>query len=266
MIPTVSILFPVFNEDKQILILAIKSILKQDFSDFELIIIDDSTDPEIMDYLDRLCLDDSRVFLHRPSFRLGLVKALNFGLTKCRANLIARMDSDDIQVSNRLSFQVAYMFEHTDVDVLGSFIFKIDYQGMDIGIRKYPIYHNDIYFWSTLINPICHASVMFRRCALNIAGMYDERYTAAEDYELWLRLISKKFRFHNLPLPLVRYRVANIIRRNSSNWKFNLRAKIVYFKMNNFVFRFIGILLVFFMWLLPTKIKGFFYSLYSRLQ
>jgi len=95
----VSVIMPVHNAGRY-LAAAVRSILEQNHQKLELIVVDDrSTDGAI----DQLCttLSDNRLKVIE-SKGVGIIDALNFGITESRYDLIARMDSDDIAAPERV--------------------------------------------------------------------------------------------------------------------------------------------------------------------
>ena len=98
--PAISVVLPVYNAEAYVRE-AVQSILAQSFTDFELIIINDGSTDGSGAILRELAARDTRIVLvERPNG--GLVSALNEGLEMARADLIARMDADDVAMPERL--------------------------------------------------------------------------------------------------------------------------------------------------------------------
>lgn len=135
----------------------------------------------------------------------GLGNALNIGLNACNFEMVARMDTDDVALSDRFEKQLAFLSDHPEVDILGSFVKEMSYLG-DVGeIRSSPVTHNDIVacLWAS---PMVHPSIMMRRSRVLAAGNYNPACRRRQDYELWFRCAEKGLKFHNLPEPLLYYR------------------------------------------------------------
>jgi glycosyltransferase involved in cell wall biosynthesis len=201
MTPRVSVLMAVFNGAKY-LPEAIDSILGQTFTDFDFLIIDDGSTDRTREIIDSY--QDPKIKLIRNQQNVGLTHSLNKGLDLARGEYIARMDSDDISLPDRLARQVAYMDVHPEVAVCGTWAKDIDLDGKVIGVRETPIgkdlEHN---YWRP--SPIIHPSAMIRRADLN--GLrYDEQMRYAQDFDLWLRM-RVKHKLANLPEHLLLYRV-----------------------------------------------------------
>jgi GT2 family glycosyltransferase len=202
--PSVSVILPVKNGSAYIEA-AIVSILTQTFSDFELLIIDDSSSDDTMDIARRVCGADPRArILVNPG--AGLVEALNVAIGAARARLIARMDADDIALPQRLERQHAFMAAHPEVAVVGSQARFIDQRGALTGkATGLPESHEAIA--KTLLRYCClnHPTVLMRADALKRVGGYRAIVPVAEDLDLWLR-IAEHGRLANLAESLLLYR------------------------------------------------------------
>jgi len=201
--PAVTVLMPAFNAGRFIAA-SIRSVLAQNFSDFELLVIDDgSTDDTARVVEDS---GDKRIRLVRNSKNQGLVATLNQGLSEVRSPLVARQDGDDLSRPDRLARQVEYLGAHADDVVVASGARLIDEGGRDFGALRLPRTRGQLRWDLCFRNPIPHSSVMMRRDAiLSEFGGYPVS-TSSEDYSLWSAIASKN-RFGLIPRPLVSYRI-----------------------------------------------------------
>ncbi len=119
----------------------------------------------------------------------GLVPALNLGLTEARFEFIARMDSDDIMLPDRIQAQSDFLQGNSAIAVVGGQILTCNYNGLTSGRRNYPTRPSDVRH--AMANGCCvpHPGVMFRRSAAIAVGAYRTRYNHAEDYDLWTRML-----------------------------------------------------------------------------
>jgi hypothetical protein len=201
--PCVSVVMPVFNGERY-LEEAVRSILDQTFSDFEFIIIDDgSTDRTraiLKSYTDgRIKVVDQR---HR-----GIIASLNQGLAIARGQYVARMDSDDIAMPDRLDKQVAFLRANPEIGILGTACQLIDAHGRVLALRQWPLDDLGIHWASLLSSPFGHPTVMLYREILIKNGLkYTEAFQMVEDYDLWARALNYT-RGRNLREPLLQYRV-----------------------------------------------------------
>jgi len=140
---------------------------------------------------------------------VGLGRALNEGLLYCRNDIVARMDADDISMSDRFEKQIGIMRDSLDIDICGSWVseFETDENNI-ISYRKVPEKHEDILKFSKSRNPMNHPSVMFRKkSVLAVDGYKDMPWF--EDYYLWVRMIINGAKLYNLQEPLVKMRVGD---------------------------------------------------------
>lgn len=203
--PRVSILMAVYN-GQDFLAEAVRSLLQQTFTDFELVVIDDGSTDSSPAILAGFAEQDPRVKITRHDNR-GLTASLNAGLALCRGELIARMDGDDVCHPDRLARQVAAMDRRPDVVALGTGIRIIDAAGRVESTPSVQTEHDAIEsrLWAGDGRAICHPVLMARSAALRDVHGYNERYRTAQDLDLYLRL-GEVGRLANLPEPLLDYR------------------------------------------------------------
>ena len=226
-IPIVTILMPVYNGEKYIKE-SIDSILSQTFCDFIFIIIDDGSTDNSINIIKSY--NEPRIKLLSNKKNLGISTSLNIAIKKSNSKYIARMDSDDISLPNRIEEQVKFMENHPDIGVCGTFIKTFGSQKSKT--LKLPIKNDDIKIRLLFQNPLAHPTVMIRKKVLDINNLkYDSNYNGAEDYELWVRLIEKTI-IWNLPKTLIRYRLheKNISKINFNTQKY-LTEKIITYQL-----------------------------------
>jgi len=172
---------------------AIRSILAQDFTDYEYVIVDDgSTDgtPQILQlWADR----DPRIVIERLPSKGGMARALNHGLAQAHGEYIGRQDADDICVGPRLRRQVELLDREPDVVLVSANYTMIDHRGRWEGKR---IVENPSALFPYLLNfcnPLLSAGGqgMFRRDVARELGGFREDFEASVDYEFWTRLVQR---------------------------------------------------------------------------
>ena len=99
-----SILLSTYNNEDKI-ISSIKSILKQTYVDFELLIIDDGSTDSTREVLNGIQKKDSRIKIFSNQKNLGLTRSLNILINESNGELIFRQDADDISLPNRLQIK-----------------------------------------------------------------------------------------------------------------------------------------------------------------
>lgn len=136
---------------------------------------------------------------------VGLGDALNFGLQHCSNELVARMDTDDIALSDRFEKQLK-IFQNNDVDICSSWVSEFDSDENEIiAYRKVPETHEEIVSFAKKRCPVNHPAVMYRKSSVQKSGGY-KKMMWFEDYYLWARMILNGAKFYNIQEPLVNMR------------------------------------------------------------
>lgn len=192
--PTISCLMPIYNCEET-LVSAVKSICRQTFKSWELILVDDGSSDNTVKVAEELAATDPRLRVFRKTHG-GIVDTLNFAFKQSRAPFIARMDGDDISHPERFAEQMRYLQAHTDVAAVGCKIRVFPKKTITEGMQRYErwlnkaclpeILERDIFVES----PLVHPSVLLRRSALEEVGLYEDGRWP-EDYQLWLRMWLK---------------------------------------------------------------------------
>lgn len=182
---------------------AVGSILRQEFEDFEFLVIDDGSNDRSFDIVHSL--KDERIKLHRQVEPTGLTRVLNFGLSLAAGEYIARMDADDVAVKSRLKRQVAFLDENPAIGICGMWYERFD--GIESAVVRCPTSDADIKCALFFGNPIAHGTICLRRTVLAAPNTaYDPDFVRAQDYDLWDRL-SERTQFAVLPSVGLRYRI-----------------------------------------------------------
>lgn len=185
--PLVSILLPVFNGEP-FLDDALKSLLLQSHTDFEIVAIDDGSTDGSLTIMRAAQLQDRRIRIVSRENR-GLVATLNEGLELARGRFVARMDADDIAYPERLTTQLARFAANSGAAMCGTgfdtlFGGRMSPGGLD------PIYQDgDIAVLARFFTIFIHSTVMYDRAVLTPDELrYDPRYPHAEDFDLFRRI------------------------------------------------------------------------------
>jgi glycosyltransferase involved in cell wall biosynthesis len=184
--PAITVLMPVYN-GRAFIAAAIESVLRQTFTDFELLIVDDGSTDDTLAVIARF--DDPRIQVLSQQ-RLGVAGALNTGIAAARADIIARFDADDICLPQRLAIQYAFLQQHPDHILVGADVDYIDAEGEYVFTCRLPAHTDtDIRALPYIICPFIHSVVMYRRAAVLEAGGYVVAAHGFEDHLLWHRLL-----------------------------------------------------------------------------
>jgi glycosyltransferase involved in cell wall biosynthesis len=252
--PLVTVVVPSFNELPHILRASLDSIRNQSLSNFECIVVDESDKIELAELCESLCAEDPRFIYLRPADRLGLPASLNIAILRARSRLIARFDSDDVCMPERLALQVAFLAAHPEISVVGGALNLIGDQGQILSHRSYPQNSHSIARGMQLTTTIAHPTVMFRMEVVEKHGSYNPDFRFAEDLDLWLRWMNAGVRFANLPQVLVHYRQSTS-RRDRRHWHYNLRARRLNFSSSLAIFRVLGIFCIILWFALPKIVQ-----------
>lgn len=201
--PVVSVLVPAFNSAR-FLRESVESVLSQTFSDLELIVVDDGSVDETVSILEEY-RSDQRVRIERQE-HLGLRTALELGRRVSQGALLARHDSDDLAMPDRIEKQVAFLDAHPDVVAVGGATELVDASGRPFSRGTYPLDHDAIVALLPFSTALADPATMIRRDAMDAVGGWRTTMKVAGDYDLQLRL-AEVGQLANLPDTLVRYRV-----------------------------------------------------------
>lgn len=189
---------------------AVGSILKQTLAELEIVVVNDGSTDATRAILDALSRSNSRVRVIHASHG-GIISALNTGIAACEADLVARMDADDISHPMRLELQARLMGDRPDVSVCSCLVRMFPRQRLLGGMVRYEQWLNSLTEPEQIArdmfveSPIAHPSAMLRRAELIEIGGYQE-HGWPEDYDLWLRYHLAGKRFAKVPRMLLCWR------------------------------------------------------------
>lgn len=200
--PIVSVILPIYNGEKY-LNESIDSILSQSFEDFELILINDGSTDASLEIAEHYRKKDNRIVLISQE-NMGLISALNRGISCSKGKYIARMDQDDISLKNRFAKQVEML--DSGCDICGCDFYLISEDGTTFGEK---VVYKDAFPLVLMTNvPFAHGSVMIRKDFLtkNKLEYGQTKYIKAEDYKLWCSIFECGGVLKNIPEFLFKYR------------------------------------------------------------
>lgn len=201
--PRVSIIIPSYNSLKY-LPETLQSVLEQDFSDFEVIVVNDGSTDGTEAWFNANIEDPRLKLITQPN--QGPSAARNTGIAVAQGEYIAFLDSDDLWHPSKLSKQIEVLDSNPECALVYSWLANIDPQGNPTG--KVRSYFNQGMVWPELVmhNFIgCGSNAMVRsRCFLEL-GLFDPATTGIEDWDMWLR-IADRYPFRVIQEALVYYR------------------------------------------------------------
>lgn len=201
--PSVSVLMPVRDAPATVAA-AVESVRGQSFAGWELVIVDDGSQPATEALLQRLAAQDARIVLLRQP-ALGIATALDRGCEACRGEFVARMDADDVMDARRLELQRAFLMEKRDHGLVSC---RVRFGGTEAGYAAHVDWVNTLMDHGAMSlrrfveAPVAHPSVTFRRELIAQHGGY-RHGDFPEDYELWLRWLEAGVRFGKVDAELL---------------------------------------------------------------
>ena len=188
--PVVSVVVPTFNR-LRFLQAAIESAFAQTFTDWELIIADDGSDPETREYLLSLASRPRVTVLWlEHTGRPSMVR--NAALLKAVGEYVAFLDSDDVWAARKLERQLETLRRRPHCRWCYTGFLRVDAGGTPLpeeAVRPWVPYEGDIFEQVvTTRASIRTPSVLASRQLVAQAGAFDEAMRSAEDYDLWMRL------------------------------------------------------------------------------
>lgn len=195
--PLVSVIIPTYNRG-WIVREAVDSVISQEFTNFELIVVDDGSTDDTGEVL--AACSDRITIVHQRN--MGVSAARNRGIARASGQFVAFLDSDDLWLPKKLSEQVKFFNSRPD-----ALICQTEEIWIRDGVRVNPgkrhqkpsgmIFEPSLHL--CLVSP---SAVMMRRSLFVETGLFDEGLPACEDYDLWLR-VSCRYPVHLIETPLI---------------------------------------------------------------
>ena len=204
-----SVLMSIYHKEKpNYFVESIESMLRQTVKPDEIVIVKDgpltSELDKIIDRYKKQAPDIFTIVTLRKNLGLGL--ALNEGLRKCRNELVARMDTDDISLENRCELQIIEFVRNPDLCIVGTWTNEFyDDPSNIITSRIVPEKHDEIVKFSKRRSPFNHPTVMYKKSAVLACGGYGD-VLRKEDLDLFIRMLQNGCLSKNIPKPLLLYR------------------------------------------------------------
>lgn len=210
--PSVSICIPVYNAEKTISS-TIQSVLNQTFQDWQLIIVDNCSTDNTFDVIKSFT--DKRILLFQNETNCGMVNNWNKCLEKADTDYIQLLCADDLLEKQCIDIKYKFLSEHENLAAVSSgtlmvnaenqILFKRRHFSKDCIIPGSKIIKKSFRTGNIFGEP---SNVMFKRTAMQKAGIFLNTVPYSPDYEYWLRL-ARYGDFAFLKDYLVRYRVSS---------------------------------------------------------
>ncbi|UPK81188.1 glycosyltransferase [Proteus vulgaris] len=220
----ISVLFSIYNEIDEWIILSINSIVAQNtYGKFEIqlvIVIDNPNKCEhYKNIINNLEIKNIEIIIVENSINLGLASSLNKAFEHSDGNFIARLDADDIADPERLNVQLKY-YKSNSFALIGTGINRIDEHGKFISTSC--LSNDFLKLKSTLgYKSVCYHPTWFMSRDIFEKMQGYRNYPNSQDFDFISRLIAKNYTISNIEKPLVMYR----INTQSLSFKNSLRQR-----------------------------------------
>lgn len=210
--PKVSVIIPTYNHAKYVG-RAIDSVLVQTYKNYEIIVVDDgstdNTKAVLKPYMDKI------KYIYQEN--KGLSSARNTGIRASKGEYLQFLDADDELLPQKFEIQVNILETHPEIDVIACEWIRVDENGNILPgegkCAKSTFSFKDL----VLGNPFIVHILLLRRKCFNLAGLFDESLNVYEDWDMWLRIAAKGYRFYCDSQKLVkRYLISSSIRTHST--------------------------------------------------
>lgn len=213
-----SVLMSLYKKEKaENLRMALDSMIKQSIKPDEIILVEDGPlTPELYEVLEEY---KNEITIVRNEVNLGLGLALNEGLKRCKNELVARMDTDDISKQNRCEVQLKRFEEKPYLAIVGTHIDEfVDSPENIISSRKVPITSEEIYRFSKKRSAFNHPTVMYSKSAVLENGGYSD-LKRNQDVDLFGRMQFRGFKAENIDEALLWFRSSNELAKRRKSWQ-----------------------------------------------
>jgi len=200
--PHVSVIIPTYNRPS-LVGRAIKSVLGQSYQDFELIVVDGSSDDETKEVVKGF--GDRRIRYVSETGRRGLSNARNMGIRSSMGDYVALLDDDDEWLPYKLEMQVDLLDRLTENYGVVYSGYRTEQDGRIAG-EYYPAERGDVYARMLKGSILSVPTIIIRRSCFEVVGYFDEELPSCEDWDMWIRL-AKEYKFEYVPEILAVYHI-----------------------------------------------------------
>ena len=267
--PKVSIVLSTYNR-AGLISNAIESVLKQNFSDWELIVVDDASTDNTEEIIKQWQIRYPKVIYSKAPENIGIARNSNRGLRMAKGEYIAIIDDDDVWIDrDKLKKQVEFLDKNPDYVATGGGVVVVDKEGKEMFRYLKPETDEKIREKMLFDNTMANSTTVFRRSIAEKVGLYDEnfRYSADRDFFLKLGLEGK---LYNFPEYFANYTMAG---QNTSivKMKEHLRSSLMVMKKYKDNYPHYGAALIvnrlqYLYSFLPNFIKSFLHIFLARLK
>jgi len=204
--PKVSVIIPTYNRSA-LLRRTVQSVLNQTFTDYEIVIVNNSSTDDTRKMIESL--NDQRIKVYDTQNGGIIASSRNMGIKNSQGDYISFLDDDDLWTPDKLEKQAAYLDKNPQFFLVYSPVWTIDENDVKkefLAIKRHPR-EGDLFEELVRGNYIPQLTVMIRRVVAEKIGVFntEPEYRSIEDYDYWLRIASRyKIGYINEPLGLYR--------------------------------------------------------------
>ena len=225
-----------YKENSEYLKQAIESIQAQTFPTDDFVLVCDGPLNQELDSVIKKKQQEMKNILNvvRLKKNAGLGNALNKGIQKCKNELVARMDSDDISYPDRCEKQLMVFNTYPEISVCSGIVEEFATNPKVVESRRVPPEtQEEIREFAKVRNPFNHPCVMYKKPDVEAVGSYKDFYLL-EDYYLWVRMIMAGYQGYNLQEPLLHMRAGTDMYMRRGGLKYaKTQEKLFRFMKNN---------------------------------
>jgi glycosyltransferase involved in cell wall biosynthesis len=203
--PKVSVIIPAYNA-MTYLPVTIDNLVRQTFTDFEVLIVNDGSSDNIVEWFSQISDSPYKSKAHRrlrliSQSNQGISQTRNLGIMEAKGEYVAFLDADDLWHPSKLQKQVSCLDRYPEISLVHSWLLLIDKLGKSTG--KVLKYNLSGWVEPQLLerNQIGSPSVMIRRRCFDSVGLFDPKLRAIEDWDMWIRM-SRRYQFMAIAEPL----------------------------------------------------------------
>ncbi len=202
--PLISILVPVYNVKKQVLSECLDSVLNQNYTNFEVCLVDDcSTLPETKETLEDYCNKDKRIRVKYRTKNGHISATTNDALKMAKGEFIALLDNDDLLTKDALLENILLLNDNKKLDFIYSDEDKLNLKGEFCDPHFKPDWSPDTLL---SLNYICHFAVIRKKMVDKVGG-FEIGLEGAQDHDLFLKISEVTNNISHIPKILYHWRM-----------------------------------------------------------
>ena len=193
----ISVICSVYNSSKwlDVYLNCVNNQLKKEF---EIVFIDaNSTDNSVSIIENFKFREGIQYKIIKNSERISIYKAWNMGIQECLGEYVMNWNTDDLLYPSALVTYSEYLNQNSFVDLFYSPCCIVNSQSYDsvIGLRNWPEHSHELLLKFCYCGPF----PLVKKSAIQSVGYFNENYKSSGDYDMWLKLSKKGFKFKKIP-------------------------------------------------------------------